>query len=100
MPHEHHNDCGHESHSHELTSDLGFQDNLFLHIDRNNAIALNASGSGSDAIKPWHARLDETQVAHKRFIVDRNILTDLTSLLNRTRTIKCRQNSFAISLLQ
>lgn len=68
--------CGHESHddhtSHELTSDLGSQDNLFLQIDRDNAVALNTSGSGSDVIKPWHARLDETQVAHEKFLVDRN----------------------------
>jgi hypothetical protein len=68
--------CDHESHghdhSHELTSDLGSQDNLFLQIDRDNAVALNTSGSGSDVIKPWHARLDETQVAHEKFLVDRN----------------------------
>lgn len=68
--------CGHESHSHdhshELTSDLGSQDNLFLQIDRDNAVALNTSGSGSDVIKPWHARLDETQVAHEIFLVDTN----------------------------
>lgn len=66
--------CGHESHdhSHELTSDLGSQDNLFLQIDRDNAVALNTSGSGSDVIKPWHARLDETQVAHEKFLVNRN----------------------------
>jgi hypothetical protein len=64
MPHD---DCDHESghdHTQELISDLGSQDSLFLHIDRDNAIALNTSGSGSDVIKPWHARLDETQVAH------------------------------------
>jgi len=64
MPHEHHTDCGHEhdhDHSHELTSDLGSQDNLYLHIDRDNVVALNTSGSGSDVIKPWHARLDEAQ---------------------------------------
>ena len=68
--------CGHESHghdhNHELTSDLGSQDNLFLQIDRDNAVALNTSGSGSDVIKPWHARLDETQVTHEIFFVERN----------------------------
>ena len=79
MPHEYHNDhdCGHESdshdHSHELISDLGSQDNLFLHIDRDNAIALNTSGSGSNVIKPWHTRLDETQVTHEHFLADGNI---------------------------
>ena len=76
MPHEHHTDCGHESHdhdhSHELTSDLGSQDNLFLQIDRDNVVALNTSSTGSDVIKPWHTRLDETQVIGKCFIVDRN----------------------------
>jgi len=63
MPHEHHTDCGHENHDHdhEPTSDLGAQDNLFPHIDRDNVAALNTSGNGSDVIKPWHARLDETQ---------------------------------------
>ncbi|KAF8802423.1 DUF1000-domain-containing protein [Phlegmacium glaucopus] len=54
--------CSHDhDHTHELTSDLGSQDNLFLHIDRDNVVALNTSGSGSVVIKPWHARLDETQ---------------------------------------
>jgi len=66
----------HESHdhdhSHELTSDLGSQDNLFLHIDRDNVVALNTSGSGSVVIKPWHARLDETQVADEYLFLDRN----------------------------
>jgi hypothetical protein len=68
--------CGHESHGHdhchEFTPDLGSQDNLFLQIDRDNAVALNTSDSGSDVIKPWHDRLDETQVAHEHFLVDRN----------------------------
>lgn len=76
MPHEHHTDCGHESHdhdhSHELTSDMGSQDNLFLQIDRDNVVALNTSSTGSDVIKPWHTRLDETQVTGECFIVDRN----------------------------
>ena len=65
--------CGHESHDqdHEHTSDLGSQDNLFLQIDRGNAVALNTVGSGSDVIKPWHARLDETQVADEYFLIDR-----------------------------
>ena len=65
--------CGHgHDHSHELTSDLGSQDNLFLQIDCDNAVALNTSGRGSDVIKPWHARLDENQVAYEIFLVDRN----------------------------
>jgi len=64
MPHEHYTDCGHEhehDHSHELTSDLGSKDNLFIHIDRDNVVALNTLKSGSNVIKPWHTRLDETQ---------------------------------------
>ncbi|KAF8899875.1 DUF1000-domain-containing protein [Gymnopilus junonius] len=62
MPHEHRDDCGHESHDHDHdhpSADLGFQDNLFIHIDRQNVVALNATGNASSIIKPWHARLDE-----------------------------------------
>lgn len=66
MPHQHHHDCGHESNDHDHdhdTSELGFQDNLFSHIDRSNVVALNAKDNGSDIIiKPWHDRLDETKV--------------------------------------
>ena len=69
MPHEHHESCGHD-HDHESSETLGFQDNLFLHIDRSNVVALNASGNAQDLIKPWHSRLDESQVRcmaiHKR----------------------------------
>lgn len=64
MPH-HHDGCGDESHEHDHThdsSELGFQDNLFLSIDRSNAVALNSQGKASDIIKPWHERLDETKV--------------------------------------
>lgn len=64
MPHQHH-DCGHESQGHDHqhdSSDLGFQDNLFLSIDRSNLVALNSQGSASDIIKPWHERLDESKV--------------------------------------
>ena len=69
MPHEHHESCGHD-HDHESPEALGFQDNLFSHIDRANVVALNASGNAPDIIKPWHNRLDESQVRciaiHKR----------------------------------
>ncbi|KAF8958327.1 galactose-binding domain-like protein [Flammula alnicola] len=64
MPHEHHQGCGHDSHDHDQDHDsanLGFQDNLFTHIDRPNVVALNADGNAADIIKPWHARLDEAQ---------------------------------------
>ncbi|PPQ96258.1 hypothetical protein CVT26_005585 [Gymnopilus dilepis] len=62
MPHEHHDGCGHESHDHDhdhSPSDLGFQDNLFARIDRQNVIALNGTGNAPNIIKPWHARLNE-----------------------------------------
>jgi len=66
MPHEHHDSCGHGAQDldHDSLDALGFQDNLFAHIDRPNVVALNANGNGDaqDLIKPWHARLDETQV--------------------------------------
>lgn len=56
-----HHDCHDHGHDHD-TPELGFQDNLFSHIDRSNVVALNAKGNGSDIIKPWHDRLDETKV--------------------------------------
>lgn len=65
MPHEHHDGCGPESHEHDHdhgSSELGFQDNLFLSIDRPNIVALNAQGNAPDIIKPWHERLDESKV--------------------------------------
>ncbi|KAJ6511895.1 galactose-binding domain-like protein [Mycena vitilis] len=62
MPHQHDAHCGHEStehdHDHDST-DLGPKDNLFSQIDRDNVVALNASGLGSTVIKPWNERLDE-----------------------------------------
>lgn len=65
MPHQHNDNCGHESHDQDHdhgSSELGFQDNLFLAIDRSNAVALNAQGNASVIIKPWHERLDEAKV--------------------------------------
>ncbi|KAJ7457595.1 PITH domain-containing protein [Mycena galericulata] len=64
MPHQHDAHCGHESTDHDHdhdhdTTDLGPKDNLFSQIDRDNVVALNASGEGSVIIKPWHERLDE-----------------------------------------
>jgi hypothetical protein len=67
MTHQHDSSCGHESHDHDHdhdhdTTDVGPQDNLFVHIDRSNVVALNANGPGPEVIKPWHERLDETIV--------------------------------------
>lgn len=72
MPHDHHHDCGHESHhDHEHdTSDLGPQDNLYIHIDRPNVVALNALGEGSLLIKPWHERLDESKVCILHVVIN------------------------------
>ncbi|KJA13326.1 hypothetical protein HYPSUDRAFT_73060 [Hypholoma sublateritium FD-334 SS-4] len=64
MPHEHNDGCGHESHDHDHDHDaavLGYQDNLFQHIDRPNVVALNANGDAAEIIKPWHLRLDEAK---------------------------------------
>lgn len=71
MSHQHHQDCGHEAHDHDHNHDhdhddpqnLGYQDNLFAHIDRPNVIALNAEGNAADVIKPWNERMDETKVS-------------------------------------
>jgi len=64
MSHHHDGSCGHEHDDHDHdhnTSDLGPQDNLFTHIDLPNVVAFNTSGKGSEVIKPWHERLDETK---------------------------------------
>ncbi|KAF8076225.1 DUF1000-domain-containing protein [Lyophyllum atratum] len=60
-----HSSCGDESHDHDHdhdhdTSDLGPQDNLYIHIDRSNVVALNTNGRGPEVIKPWHQRLNES----------------------------------------
>ena len=63
--HNDHAHCGDESHDHDhdhSSQASGPQDNLFIHIDRNNVVALNASDEGSIVIKPWHERMDETKV--------------------------------------
>ncbi|GLB33646.1 putative PITH domain containing protein [Lyophyllum shimeji] len=61
----HGHSCGDESHDHDHdhdhdTSDLGPQDNLYVHVDRSNVVALNTNGIGPEVIKPWHKRLDES----------------------------------------
>jgi len=62
--HNNHEHCGDESHDHDHDHDhssqaSGPQGNLFIHIDRDNVVALNASGEGRVVIKPWNERLDE-----------------------------------------
>ncbi|KAK0204590.1 PITH domain-containing protein [Desarmillaria ectypa] len=65
MAHHHDAGCGHEAHDHDHgdhdhdTSDTGPNDNLYMHIDRANVVALNATGDGSEVIKPWHERTSE-----------------------------------------
>ena len=62
MPQQHHDDCVHEDeHNHE-SPELGFQDNLYLSIDRSNVVALNTQDEAPGIIKPWHERFDETKV--------------------------------------
>ncbi|KAI0297300.1 PITH domain-containing protein [Multifurca ochricompacta] len=39
----------------------GPSDNVFVHIDRDNVIALNSIGEGKEVIKPWNERLDEQE---------------------------------------
>ncbi|KAH7919369.1 DUF1000-domain-containing protein [Leucogyrophana mollusca] len=39
--------------------DVGPNDNLFPHIDRDNVVALNSSGSGPEVIKSWDQRNSE-----------------------------------------
>ncbi|KAI0049010.1 DUF1000-domain-containing protein [Auriscalpium vulgare] len=62
MSHNHdhgsHADHGHD-HDHDHADEGGPQDNLYIHIDRQNVVALNALGEGHEVIKPWHQRLDE-----------------------------------------
>jgi hypothetical protein len=57
-----HDDCNHHNHDHYDPSEVGLQDNLYLHINRSNVVALNALGGGPEVIKPWHERLDEEVV--------------------------------------
>ncbi|KAF9024915.1 DUF1000-domain-containing protein [Hymenopellis radicata] len=60
MSHHHDDHCGHEAHDHDHDdADTGPNDNLFMHIDRDNVVALNGEGDGRDVIKPWHERATE-----------------------------------------
>lgn len=53
----HHEGCGHD----HLGHDLGPEDNLYAQIDKDNVVALNGAGPGSEIIKPWSERLDTTK---------------------------------------
>ena len=69
MPHndDHGHSCGEHAHdgdhSHDHTNNGGPSDNLFMHIDRDNVVALNSVSGGSLVIKPWDERMDERVVS-------------------------------------
>lgn len=66
MAHHNHDDhCSHEAHDHDHDhddADTGPNDNLYMHIDRDNVVALNGEGDGRGVIKPWHERANEEKV--------------------------------------
>ena len=64
MPHndDHGHNCGEHSHDHSSNGG-GPSDNLFVHIDRDNVVALNSVSGGSQVIKPWDERMDELVVS-------------------------------------
>ncbi|KAI0293792.1 hypothetical protein BC826DRAFT_1014274 [Russula brevipes] len=58
--HDHGHDCGDHAHDHDHTHDTsGPSDNVFIHIDRDNVVALNSTSDGKQVIKPWNERSDE-----------------------------------------
>ena len=61
MSHNHdHGDHAHDhDHDHAHPDTGGTSDNVFIHVDRDNVIALNSIGEGKQVIKPWDQRLDE-----------------------------------------
>jgi hypothetical protein len=65
MSHNHdHGDHEHgHDHAHDHTDTGGLSDNVFVHIDRDNVVALNSNGEGKGVIKPWNERLDERVVS-------------------------------------
>ena len=65
MSHNHdHGDHEHgHDHEHAHTDTGGLSDNVYMHIDRDNVIALNSNGEGKGVIKPWDERLDERVVS-------------------------------------
>ena len=59
-----HEGCGDECHDHGIPESEGPRDNIYLHIDRDNIVALNAAnGQGKAVIKPWHEQMDEEVVS-------------------------------------
>ncbi|KAF8736592.1 hypothetical protein AX14_014326 [Amanita brunnescens Koide BX004] len=64
MPRDSEHDCSGQDchdHTHDQSDDLGPQDNLYTHIDRQNVVALNIGDyQSSSIIKPWHQRMDES----------------------------------------
>ena len=59
-----HGGCGDECHDHDIPEAEGPRDNLYLRIDKQNTVALNAeNGAGPEVIKPWHERMDEEVVS-------------------------------------
>jgi hypothetical protein len=60
----HHGDHAHgDDHDHDHADTGKHSDNLFVHIDRDNVVALNSIGEGKQVIKPWDERLDERVVS-------------------------------------
>lgn len=98
MPHndDHGHNCGEHAHdgdhSHDHSSNGGGpSDNLFVHIDRDNVVALNSVSGGSQVIKPWDERMDELVVSlspgARNAYVTMSSSTRSTS--SRTQTISC-----------
>lgn len=62
--HHHHDEgCGHEAHGHDHDHDHdeeGSGGGLFSKIDLQNVSVKNSEQPGSNAIKPWHERLDDS----------------------------------------
>lgn len=62
--HHHHDDsCGHEhadGHDHDHDEEGNESGGLFSKIDLQNVTVLNSEHPGSNAIKPWHERLDDS----------------------------------------
>ncbi|KAF8311724.1 DUF1000-domain-containing protein [Clavulina sp. PMI_390] len=60
--HQHTDSCSHEAHDHDHSHDHdgeeGKGDSLYSKIDMQNVTVLNSENAGSDAIKPWHERMD------------------------------------------
>ena len=97
MPHndDHGHNCGEHAHdgdhSHDHTSNGGPSDNLFMHIDRDNVVALNSASGGSLVIKPWDERMDERVVslspgARNAYVT---LSPDARSTSSRTQMISC-----------